>query len=761
MKKEMKPQKKSWLSGNQMRKRSLIVTLCFTLIMSLLCVRVGFIQFVKGAEYQKLATNQQTKTRVITAKRGTIYDRNGNTLAVSATVYRVSINPRDIKKDEKHKQDVAAHQQRVASKMAEILDLEYTIVYEKVMKSNSYQEIKRKVEDDAAEKLRQWIQEEDIFGVYIDEDAKRYYPNNTLASHVIGFTGTDDQGLAGIESLYEDYLKGKNGYILTEVDGARQSMPLSEEVRIDPQSGNNVVLTIDETIQYLVEKSLENSIKGLKVSNGAACIVMDPKTGEILAMASNPSFDLNQPFAFPNITGDKQLEKLAEKYNWTANARETWKGRTAEEVKILNETVWRNKALSDTYEPGSTFKTITSAAALEEGIITKNSTVNDTPYSLLGATIRCWRKNNHHGAEPFYKAVWNSCNPVFAKLAVQLGVDTYYKYVEAFGFRDKTGIQFPGEGTSIFHKKPTDLDLAVTAFGQRFQVTPLQMAAAYCAVANGGELLVPKLVKEITDPSGSPIEKSEKEVVRQVVSPETCKTLLEILQGVVSEGTGSNAYVKGLRIAGKTGTSETVTTKIDGRYIVSFVGIAPADAPEIVCLYILDHPNQYPNTGGALAAPEGGKLIEEILNYLKVERVYSEKDDSELSKSVSVPFLEEKSVSQAASDLTKQGLKVKIVGETGNGSAVTSQMPAAGFMIPEGSTVILYTSREEKTQYAVVPDLTGLSAEEAFQMLNKNNLCMKMYGKGTAGTQSHAAGSKVPIGTIITVDFKMHYPNAE
>ncbi len=745
-KKEKNTEKITWISGGQLRKRSLIITLCFTLLLSMLAVRVGYIQFVKGAEYQKLATNQQTKTRVITAKRGTIYDRNGNTLAISATVYRVSINPRDIKKDENHQDNIAEHQKHVAEKLSEILDVNYAEVYEKVMKTNAYQEIKRKVEDEVITELRKWIDEEDIFGVYIDEDAKRYYPNNSLASHIIGFTGTDDQGLSGIEAIYDEHLTGEDGYILTEVDAARQSLPLAEEVRIEPKNGNNITLTIDETIQYLVEKSIEQSVKDYNVKNGAACIVMNPNTGEILAMASNPDFDLNEPFAFP--TG-VEVEGYDES---------TWTGRTQEEVNILNSTVWRNKALSDTYEPGSTFKPISSVAFLEEGLITKDTIVSDSNYTLMGSTIHCWKKATH-GTEPFYKAVWNSCNPVFARLAVQLGVEKYYSYVRAFGFYDKTGIILSGEGTSIFHKEPTELDMAVAAFGQRFQVTPLQMATAYCAIANGGELLVPQIVKEVTDSEGNVIEKAEKEVVRQVASTETCKTILEIMRGVVAEGTGSNGYVKGLRVAGKTGTSETVTTDIDGRYIVSFCGIFPSDNPEVVILYILDHPVSNPNqtnliSGGAISAPEAAKLIDEIANYLKIERVYSDKDTSELKNTVMVPSSENKTVGQFKAELKKVGLNIKVVGDDNEDLYVKSQMPAEGYLIPEGSTVVVYTADDAQEEMVEVPDLKNLSVNEALNKLNSKNLCMKIYGSGKVMKQSPAAGELVPIGTVVTVDFR-------
>lgn len=616
-KKEQKVQKKQWLNGKQIRRRSLAVTLCFSTLLGLLCIRVGYIQFVKGEEYQKLASSQQTATRVITAKRGMIYDRNGNTLAISTNVYRVSINPRDIRKDLNRKDNIEAHQKYVAEQLSALLGMEYAEVYKKVMKTNAYQEIKRQVENDVIQELKKWISAEKIFGVYIDDDAKRYYPNQKLGSHVIGFTNTDQQGMAGIELMYNEYLTGKDGYIISEVDRKRENLPIGEEVvKIEPEHGKNIVLTIDATIQNLVEESLRKTVKEMDAANGGVCIVMDPKTGNILAMASNPDFNLNEPFAFPDIIGEQQIQKLTQQYQWDKNK---WNGRSENEIKVLNEIVWRNKVISDTYEPGSTFKAITAAILLEEGTVTKDTEVLDAPYTVGGANpINCWRKQNHHGKETFAQAVWNSCNPVFAEFSIKLGKETYYKYIDAFGFQSKTGVTFPGEASSIFHADPTNLDLAVTSFGQRFQVTPLQIATAYCALANGGELLVPKLVKEVVDSKGTVIEKAEKEVVRQVVSKETSQKVVEILRGVVTKGTGSNANKEGLRIAGKTGTAETIIR--DDRHIVSFAAIAPADDPQLVLLYAMDYPKDAAN-GSANICRASGDLAEKIMDYMGIERI--------------------------------------------------------------------------------------------------------------------------------------------
>lgn len=728
--------------ANRMKKRIAIFTVVFTILLSALTVRVGWIQFVDGKEYQGMAIKQQTSGRVIPAKRGTIYDRNGNSLAISIDVDLVAINPKTIKDYAvEEKMDVAQYQAFVANALSEMLELAPEGVLKKVQSAQRYVEIKDRVSKEVGDQVRKWRNENKVPGIYVDEDSMRYYPNDNLAAHVIGFTGKDNQGLVtGVEFSFDNELTGKPGTILANVDGKGNELPFAEERRIEPENGNNLVLTIDETIQYLVEKELNQAVADAKVSQGAAAIVMQPSTGDILAMASVPDFDLNQPFAAP-VGIDPA----------------TWKGNTAEDINKLSQTVWRNKALSDTYEPGSTFKTITSAALLEEGLVKRDTIVQDVPLVFPGTKpINCWRRAGH-GTETFEQAVYNSCNPVFARLSQDLGIETFYNYVRAFGFYDKTGIELVGEANSIFHKQPTNIDMAVASFGQRFQITPIQLISAYSAIGNGGTLLKPRIVKQITDDNGNVVETFEPEVVRNVVSEKTAAEVADILEGVVSIGTGKNAYVAGYRVAGKTGTSETIQTDTTGRYIVSMCALAPADEPEIALLFVLDHPNVTPanlNSGGFLAAPPAGKLIEEIMSYLQVERRYTELDKVEQDDKAFVPYAQGKTLKSIKDQLKKDGLKYKIVGEDSDSAIIVNQMPTPGTVIPKGSNVILYTSDAEPAKKSKVPDLKGMNISQAFNALYKENLSIKVYGKGKALTQSIEAGKEVEWGTVIEVDFR-------
>ncbi|MDR0287524.1 MAG: peptidoglycan glycosyltransferase, partial [Clostridiales bacterium] len=488
--------------GRTTTKKRMIVLLCiFTLVLTVLVGKIGWIQFVKGEEYQKLAFINQNKGRVIPAKRGTIYDRNGKELAISASVDQVNINPETIRAEGNDLEvngtsSCEKYQQKVAQGLSDILSLNYDDILKKVQQPGRYVEIMRKVDKDIGDKVRQWKTDQQIKGVNIDEDVKRYYPNGSLACHVLGFTGRDDQGLVcGVEVAFDDYLKGKAGRIISEVDAKGRELPYKPETRIDPQDGNNVVLTIDETIQYIIEKNLKQSVLDYNVTEGAACIAMDPNTGEILGMASYPDFDLNNPYACP-----------------PGYDPATWMGNDAGSVEALSKTVWRNKALTDTYEPGSTFKAITGSAALEEGVTKLDTMYSDSPLNIAGWTISCWRKGSNHGTETFVQAAENSCNPVFAKIALQLGKEKFYQYIDAFGFRSKTGIELSGEANSIFHSDPQDIDVAVTGFGQRFQITPMQLITAYSAIANGGNLMKPMIVKELTDNNGNVIKRYSPQV---------------------------------------------------------------------------------------------------------------------------------------------------------------------------------------------------------------------------------------------------------
>lgn len=720
------------------KKRLLIVLLSFFVLTVALLTRIAYIQIVQGEWLQKKAFEQQNRGRTISPKRGTIYDRNGKELAISASVETITANPTDVRDSDKSLESIAEG-------LSQILDMDTEVVLKKLTRRSSYEIIKKKVEKEVGDRVRKWVEENNIRGIYIDEDSKRYYPNRNLAAHVIGFTGADNQGLDGIEKVMEKYLKGIPGKILSEVDAGGHELPFNTEKRIEAKDGLDVVLTIDETIQYFAQKALEKAIDDWKVTRGAAAIVMDPRNGDVLALVSKPDFDLNNPFAPP--VGVEGVDP------------ETWKGTTQDEVNILFRTVWRNKAVRDMYEPGSTFKAITAAAGLEEGIIHPDDMVNDFPVKIAGHEIKCWRYYNPHGEQTFREGVYDSCNPVFVRVAQDLGVDKFYSYVRAFGFYDRTGIELPGEPKSgHFHKSPKEIDMAVASFGQRFTITPIQLITAYTAIANGGNLVKPRLVKELVDSEGNIVEKLEPEVVRQVISKKTSDILRDILEGVVSEGTGKNAYVKGFRVAGKTGTSET--TESD-RYIASFSAFAPADNPVICVLVVLDDPDGESHMGGVVAAPVAGKIIEDTLNYLGVERRYTEKDKELLVQEVYVPEVRNMKIGEAAKKLKEFGLKYRIEGEADNKDAtVLEQTPKPNVSIPQDSVVILYTYKPEEEIMVAVPNVLNKTISEATEALNKAGLNIKVNGMGTAIRQSYEPGTMVPKGKVIEVTFR-HLDNVE
>ena len=712
-----------------MKKRLIFLMLTFSVLLVALTIRVGWIQIVKGEWYHQKAYQQQNRDREITPRRGTIFDRNMKALAMSATVERIVVNPREIGELEEESKD------EIAEKLSQLLELSKEDILKKIKKNNSsYEIVKKQIEKEVGNEVREWIKQAKIVGIYIDEDTKRYYPQNALAAHVIGFTGGDNQGLSGIEQTMEKYLKGVPGKILSETDASGRYVPFSEEKRINPQDGLNVVLTIDENIQYFASNALDKAISDNKVLNGATAIVIDPRNGDILAMVSKPDFDLNSPRSAP-----------------PGEDPETWDGTTDAGVEKLNATVWRNKCVMDTYEPGSTFKAITSAAGLEEGVVTPDTMTSDHTINVLGHNINCW-KPNFHGTETFRKAVYNSCNPAFVKVAQSLGVDTFYKYMRAFGSYNKTGISLPGEAGSQIHAKPTEIDMAVASFGQRFQISSIQLISAYGAIANGGKLMKPRIVKELTDADGNVVEKYEPEVVRSVISQKTSETLRDVLEGVVSVGTGKNAYVKGYRVAGKTGTSET--TK-DGVYIASFSAIAPADNPVICVLIALDNPRGDTYYGGVIAAPVAGKIVEDTLNYLGVERRYNEKDLEMMAEEVYVPDIRDKSIEEAKKLLKEKGLEWKIEGDNkANGAIVKQQTPKAGAKIAKNSVVITYTFTPETENKVKVPDLTMKTVDEATRALNDAGLNIKINGIGNAMGQSSDADTEVPEGSVIEVDFR-------
>ncbi|MGI6622371.1 MAG: penicillin-binding transpeptidase domain-containing protein [Acetivibrionales bacterium] len=728
-------------SSIKLKKREFVMLILFSLALVFLIYRLGFIQFVKGEEYQEKAYLNQTQKRQINPKRGTIYDRNGKGLAISASVDTVGVNPRELR------DEVNGDQTRlleISNDLAELLDMDSETIMKKFNMNSRFEFVKRKIDRDTGALVRKYVIDASLKSIYIDEDSKRYYPKGSLASHVLGFTGDDDQGLNGIEHVLESTLKGVPGTILNEVDVLGRQVKFSKERYIDAIDGYDVYLTIDETIQYLAEKAIDQAILDYDLKRGATAIVMEPNTGEILGMASKPDFDCNDPDALPAGMID-----------------EDWGGfNDPEDSKYLWQTVFRNKAVMDTYEPGSVFKAITASAAIEENLVTRDTPEICKPISLAGHTINCWRKGGH-GPEDFLHAVYNSCNPVFVKTGLDLGVEKFYEYFTMFGFREKTGIELLGEPSAeelkkVQHTDPKEIDLAVSSFGQRFQISPIQLITAYSAIANGGNLMKPTIIKQISDSEGNIIKKFEPQVVRKVISEDTAREVCSILEGVVSEGTGKNAYVAGYRIGGKTGTSQTLTTEIDGRYIVSFMAFAPADKPRICVLVVLDHPQNemHLRSGGILAAPVAGRLTEEILEYLRVEREYTEKDKIEMTQEVYVPNVTGLTLAQAEEKLNAFGLKYILEGSQSDPDAIIyNQTPKADFSIPQNSTVILYTDKDQAELIVSMPDLANKTVDEAITAMKNAGLNIRIRGSGTVQKQEYPAGTLLKKGEVVEISF--------
>lgn len=586
---------------NLKNKKKMRNTLFITfLILLLLLSRICYIEFIQGKELQVLAYEQQVQKRTVNPRRGTIYDSSEKyTLAISSTAYTVSVNPTNIPNEKK---------ELIAKKLAEIFDLDYETVLKKVSKKSSIETIVKKIEKNKADELRIWLLENNIdTGVNIDEDSKRYYPYSNLASQVIGFCGGDNQGLDGVEAKYDEVLSGTAGSISRVTDATGEEIGTDGEVYTPAVNGDDIVLSIDMTIQSIVEKYLAEACIDNSCTDGGNIVVMNPKTGDILAMATYPSYNLNEPYTINN-------DEL--KSNWDNMEQ-------SEKSKNL-QAMWRNKAISDTYEPGSVFKLITASSALEEGITDTDRSgefVCTGSITVAGARIKCWRYYRPHGSESLRQGLMNSCNPVFIGLGQKLGVDTYYKYLNKFGLLSKTGVMLPGEANSIFiaQNKCGPVELATISFGQRFEITPIQLVTAVSSIANGRNLITPRIVKATIDSETG--ERTDLPVKNKgtVISKETSEKVLSMMESVVSEGTGKNAKVEGYRIGGKTGTSEDGVNT--GKYVTSFCGVAPTNDPQVVVLVTLYNPTgEGGHQGGGVAAPVGGQIFNEILPYLKIEK---------------------------------------------------------------------------------------------------------------------------------------------
>ena len=569
------------------KKRLLLMLAVFVLSLIVLSIRVGYIMLFKAEEYQNMAYEQQTRDRLIAPKRGSILDRNGNGIAVTESVSAVSVIHAQIENEEE-----------TAKALSEILELDYEDVLEDVKENVALKRIKSKVDNETAAEIR----ELNLPGVMIDEDVERTYPYYTLAASVIGFVGKDNQGIIGLESKYEEYLKGEPGKIMTLTDSRGRRVSDAEE-RVEPINGENLVTSIDVVIQQYAEQEIAAAVEAKNAKSGVI-IVMNPQNGEIYAMANYPTFDLNEPFTI----NDEELAAM-------------WDTFTAEEQNEYLNQMWRNKAINDTYEPGSTFKIVTASTGLEEGVITPESTFNCTGSMVVGGrTIKCWRYPRTHGTQTFAEGVRNSCNPVFMAVAERIGADTFYDYMIKFGFAEKTGIDLNGEAVGILHKKDDigPVELATMSFGQTFQITPIQLLRAAAAVVNGGKLITPHFAIKTVDDNGFTVNTFEWPEGEQVISEETSATMREILESVVAEGTGNKAQVEGYRIGGKTATSQKLP-RGSGKYIASFMAFAPADDPQVMALVLIDEPEGV-YYGGTVAGPVMRDLLTNILPYLNIEK---------------------------------------------------------------------------------------------------------------------------------------------
>ena len=654
------------LSKKKRMKREMIIAI---LLLALLVVRIGFIQFVQGEELQSMAYMQQTLDRNINPKRGTIYDATGKTiLAVSSTVETITVTPTTIKKEDREK---------IATALSSIFSLDYEKVLKKVSKRRSIETIIKKVDKEKADELRVWMQNNNITtGINIDEDTKRYYPFNNLASQIIGFCGSDNQGLDGIEALYDKTLKGSTGKITKLRDAKGGDIDDTSEDYIKAVNGDDLVLTIDSTIQGIAEKYLKEACIDNKCTDGGNIIVMNPKNGDILALAGYPNYNLNEPYS-PN----------------TDELKSVWDTLSQEDKTKNMQAMWRNKAVSDTYEPGSTFKLVTASASLEEKIaeVDKAGEFCCTGgIEIAGVRMKCWRYYRPHGSESLRQALMNSCNPVFIGLGQKLGVHTYYSYLEKFGFLRKTGIDLPGEAGSIFLKeeKVGPVELGTIAFGQRFEVTPIQMVTMVSTIANGGTYIQPRVVKATID--GKTGERKEVEVIKKdrVISEETAQNVLSMMESVVADGTGRNSQVKGYRIGGKTGTSEDGVNT--GKYVTSFIGVAPISDPSVAVLITLYNPTgEGGHQGGGVAAPIGSQIFGEVLPYLEV--VKDNEGEEQVKNDVQVPNIEGKSIKEAESILKENNLKLVINNEQEGidkeNTIIKEQTPKAGVKVKEEANV--------------------------------------------------------------------------
>ena len=723
-----------------MLKRILIMAVVIIFLMTTTVARVFYLTIVRGEELSEKAETQQLKDTEITAMRGTIYDSNGNVLAQSASVWNVFIDPLNIKDKQRD---------LIVDEFANLFGYdadEKKEFYDRTTHQNHYELVEKKVENNIKEKLSKFVSKNELGGcIGTEQTTKRYYPYGTLASSVIGFTGADDQGLSGIEAYYDEQLTGTNGRIITAKDAKSNNIANDYETSIAATDGDSIVLTINQTIQYYLEKGLRETMNEYQ-AKGAYGVVMNCNTGAVLAMSSLPDYDCNEPYKLTYSKDKKAIKKLSDK---TAKQE-------AESAAVQNQ--WRNFTVSDTYVPGSVFKTFVASAALEENVVNLNTTYNCTGSIQVDKYKMKCHYHPGHGTQTLTQGLENSCNPFFITIGQKLGVHNYFKYFDAFGFTQKTNIDLPGEASPQYYKEDQYgiVELSSASFGQTNSLTPIQVCTGLCAIANGGKLLQPYLVSSIADANGKTVKKTQTKEIRQVISADTSEKVRKMMKSVVDNGTGKNGYVAGYSVGGKTGTSTKLGESKNGegdKYIVSFGAIAPSDDPEIAMLIIVDEPNQDLG-GGALCAPIAAQVTQEAMNVLGIEPKYNDSEMKDLSKQT--PNVVGKSLGEAKKTLEENNLNFVVVGDD---STVTRQCPSGADTIPNGGTVYLYTDDSEK-HTVIVPNFNGLTVNEAKDLASSSNLNIQIAGNSmSSGTvvayrQSEETQAKVEKGTVVTVTFK-------
>ncbi len=729
--------------AQRLRQRTaILILLILVLGFGAAILRFTYLTTVQSSELQEAAVDLQLADTTVSAKRGTIYDANGNVLAESASVWQVVMAPINFKNDEQR--------QAAAKGLSEIFDLEYNDVLDDTKQQSHYVVVKRRIESDEREKVLELIdtlkKDYNCSGVIqLLDDYKRYYPKNSLASSVIGFTGSDDQGLEGIEYEYDSYLSGTPGRIITAQNARGTDMPFQYEQNVESEDGNNVYLTIDETIQSICEKYMQKGVEDNNVLNKGVCIAMDVNTGAILAMVTTDGYDLNNPYEL----SDKDKKKI----------KSTAKNKQAEAESAALSNMWRNKAVADTYMPGSVFKMCVASAALEENLVNEKTSFTCTGSILVeGETIHC-SNTAGHGTQSFVDVISNSCNPAFVQIGQMLGASKFRQYYQGFGFSDKTGIDLPGEAEDSFWEegKMGGVDLAVASFGQNFKITPIQMITACAAVSNGGYVVQPHVVSKITDSKGNVIKTVDKKIKRQVISDDTSKKMNEYLEYNTERQGAAAGYISGYKVAGKTGTSEKKDiTKVESSfsedYISSFCGYAPADDPQIAMLVFFDTPDGDAYYGSQVSSPVFINIMSEVLPYLDVKTSYTDEElgyvDASAGDYTGV------SVDEAKTAVEADGFTATV---KGNGSTVISQIPTVSSGLQKGGSIVLYTDNDSQSETVSVPSLIGLSPDEVNNVASTYGLNVSFSGattsSGTSSSQNIEAGTSVSPGTVITVSF--------